>query len=192
MQQFSRDLSRQGINYFDLTGIFIDHPETLYRDPCCHLNARGNELLAAAMVRRLEPALLRLSGESPAAPVSALAAARRPVKPDTLLVDADFQVYISGDGKQLRYVRADCTTADVESRFFLHLTPRDLAALPPHRRKHGYDNRDFSFAEVDGRFWQSQCRAHIPLPDYPIAYLRTGQYVPGTGELWAGDFSFPE
>ena len=192
LQQFNPDLQRQGINYFDLTGIFVDHPETLYRDPCCHLNARGNELLAAAMVRRLEPALRRLSRESPAAPVSALAAARRPTEPDLLLVAADFQVYISGNGKRLRYVRAGCTTADVESRFFLHLTPQDPAALPPHRRDHGYDNRDFSFAEVDGRFWQGQCLAYIPLPDYPIAYLRTGQYVPGAGELWAGEFYFPE
>ena len=192
LQQFNPDLQRQGINYFDLTEIFADHPETLYRDPCCHLNDRGNELLAAAMVRRMEPALLRLGRESPAAPVSALNAARRPAKPDTLLVAADFQVYIQSDNKRLRYVRAACAPGDTEPRFFLHLTPLDPADLPPHRRDHGYDNRDFSFAEVDGRFWQSQCLAYIPLPDYPIAYLRTGQYVPGAGELWAGEFYFPE
>ena len=191
LQQLNPDLQRQGINYFDLTGIFVDHPETLYRDPCCHLNARGNELLAAAIVRRLEPALRRLSQESPAAPVSALAAARRPVKPDTLLVAADFQVYLRDDAI-LRYVRENCAAADGEPRFFLHLTPRDLADLPPHRLEHGYDNRDFSFAEVDGRRWQGQCLAYIPLPDYPIAYLRTGQYMPGAGELWAGEFYFPE
>ena len=192
LQQFNPDLQRQGINYFDLTGIFVDHPETLYRDTCCHLNDRGNELLAAAIVRRMEPALRRLSRESRAAPVSALNAARRPTKPDTLLVSGDFQVYISGDGKQLRYARENCAAVDMAARFFLHLTPLDLADLPPHRREHGYDNRDFSFAEVGGRRWQEQCLAYIPLPDYPIAYLRTGQYVPGVGELWAGEFSFPE
>ena len=191
LREWGRDLTGQGINYFDLTGIFADHPETLYRDPCCHLNDRGNELLAAAMVRQMEPALLRLSRESPAAPVSALTAARRPVKPDTLLVDSYFQVYLQ-DNKQLRYVRADCAPGDAAARFFLHLTPRNLADLPPQRRDHGYDNRDFSFAEVDGRLWQGQCRAYIPLPDYSIAYLRTGQYIPDAGELWAGEFSFPE
>ena len=192
LREWGRDLQRQGVNYFDLTGIFADHRETLYIDECCHLNDRGKELLAAAMVRRMEPALRRLSRESRAAPVSALNAARRPTKPDTLLVSGDFQVYISGDGKQLRYARENCAAVDMVARFFLHLTPRDLAALPPHRRDHGYDNRDFSFAEVGGRRWRGQCLAYIPLPDYPIAYLRTGQYVPGTGELWAGEFSFPE
>ena len=191
LRELGPDLQRQGVNYFDLTGIFVDHPETLYIDPCCHLNDRGKELLAAAMVRRMEPALRRLSRESPAAPVSALAAARRPTAPDLLLVDADFQVYLRDDAK-LRYVRANCALADSEPRFFLHLTPRDRADLPPHRREHGYDNRDFRFAEVDGRLWQGQCLAYIPLPDYPIAYLRTGQYIPDAGELWAGEFYFPE
>ena len=80
LRQYNRDLSGQGIHYFDLTGIFVDHPETLYVDDCCHLNDRGYELLAAAMVRRLEPALRRGGGASPAPPISALAAARRPAE----------------------------------------------------------------------------------------------------------------
>ena len=191
LREWGRDLQRQGINYFDLTGIFAAHPETLYRDTCCHLNDRGYELLAAAMVRRMEPALRRLSRESPAAPVSALAAARRPTQPDTLLVASYFQVYLQ-DNKRLRYVRENCAAMDGELRFFLHLTPRNLADLPPHRREHGYDNLDFSFAEVGGHLWPEQCQALLRLPDYPIAYLRTGQYVPGAGELWFGEFSFPE
>ena len=190
LRAFALTLQSQGINYFDLTGIFANHPETLYRDTCCHLNDRGNELLAAAMVRRMEPALPRLGQESPAAPGSALAAARPPL-PDELLVDSYFRVYLQ-DSKRLRYVREDCDPADTAARFFLHLTPRDLAALPPHRREHDYDNRDFSFAEVDGRLWRGQCQVLLRLPDYSIAYLRTGQYVPYAGELWFGEFSFPE
>ena len=192
LREFSRDLPRQGVNYFDLTGIFVDRRETLYRDDCCHLNGRGYELLAMAMARRMEPALRRWVGESPKRPVSPLAVARRPARPDTRLVAANFQVYRQGDGRWLRYGRADCAAAEVKARFFLHLTPRDLADLPPHRRGHGFDNRDFSFAEVGGFLWRGQCQALVRLPDYPIAYLRTGQYAPGTGELWAGDFAFPE
>ena len=53
------ELRQQGVNYHDLTQIFADHRETLYFDDCCHLNARGNELLAAQMVQRLAPALRR-------------------------------------------------------------------------------------------------------------------------------------
>ena len=187
---FDRDLQKQGVNYFDLTGIFVARPETLYIDECCHLNDRGNELLAAEMVRRMEPALRRLGQENPPQPVSALAADRRPTKPDTLLIDADFQVYL--DNAKLRYVRANCAPADTAARFFLHLTPQRRAALPRHRRGQGFDNLDFSFAEAGGRRWQGQCLVEIPLPHYPIAYLRTGQYAAGDGELWAGEFPFPE
>ena len=59
LRRLGGELSQQGINYYDLTQIFADHGETLYKDDCCHLNTRGNELLAASMVRRLEPALRR-------------------------------------------------------------------------------------------------------------------------------------
>ena len=191
--EFGQELPGQGVHYFDLTRIFAAHPETLYRDICCHLNARGYELLAAAMVQRMEPALRRLGQENPDKPVSALSAARRPTPPDALLVAAAFQVYLQGDGQWLRYVRDACANGDAEPRFFLHLTPRDLADLPPHRRRHGFDNLDFSFAESGGKLWQGQCRAQIRLPDYPIAHLRTGQYAPyAAGELWVGEYAFPE
>ena len=190
LTDFSPELLRAGINYFDLTRIFVDHPETLYSDACCHLNAQGNELLAAAMVQRLAPALRRFGDESPEPPVSALAAARRPAA-EVRLLAGKFQVYLR-DNKRLRYVRADCAPADTAARFFLHLTPRDVADLPPHRREPGFDNRDFSFAEAGGRLWQGQCLAEIRLPPYPIAYLRTGQYAPDAGELWAGESPFPE
>ena len=181
LREFNGDLQRQGVNYFDLTEIFADNRETLYKNECCHLNGRGNELLAAAMVRRLTPALRRLGQDSRDKPVSPLAAARRPPAADLLLVEGDFQVYRQGDIKGLRYVRADCAPADTTARFFLHLTPRDLADLPPHRQGHGFDNRDFSFGEAGGRFWRGQCLAQIRLPDYPITYLRTGQYAAGPG-----------
>ena len=192
LRQFGQDLPGQGVNYFDLTGIFADRRETLYRDKCCHLNNRGYELLAAAMVQRLEPALRRRAARPAGKPVSALAAARRPPRPDTLLVNANFQVYRQGDGRWLRYFRADCAAADKESRFFLHLTPRDLADLPPYRREHGFDNRDFGFTQAGGFLWQGQCRAQIRLPDYPIAVLRTGQYAADVGELWVAEYAFPE
>ena len=33
-----------------------------------------------------------------------------------------------------------------------------------------------------------QCAATAPLPDYPIARIRTGQHILGRGELWRADF----
>ena len=190
LREFNRDLQRQGINYFDLTGIFADRPETLYRNTCCHLNDRGYELLAAAIVRRLEPALRRLGQESPAEPVSPLAAARRPAGFGSAGAPG-FQVSLGDDGKQLRYVRADCAAEDTEPLFFLHLVPRDWAALPPSRRETGFDDLTFSFAGAGGRFGQGQCAAQFPLPDYSIAALRTGQRIPWGGELWSAQLIVP-
>jgi hypothetical protein len=43
------ELARQGVAYRDLTGLFKDTGEALYIDSCCHLNQRGNDLLAAAI-----------------------------------------------------------------------------------------------------------------------------------------------
>ena len=51
--RFGDDLKKQGIGFFDLTRIFADNHETLYRDDCCHFNERGYELLADAMLRRV-------------------------------------------------------------------------------------------------------------------------------------------
>ena len=48
-----RDLRRQGVRFHDLTGIFADHPETVWSDDCCHLNGHGNALLVAEIVRRI-------------------------------------------------------------------------------------------------------------------------------------------
>ena len=187
---FNQDLQRQGVNYFDLTGIFVDHSETLYLDSCCHLNDRGNELLAAEMVRRLEPALRRWAGERPAGSVSPLAAARRPAEAGRPAAP-DFQVSLAAAGKELRYVRESCAAADTEPRFFLHLVPRAAAERPSPSREPGFDNRVFSFAEVGGSFSAGQCAAQIPLPDYPIAALRTGQYVPDQGDLWSTELIVP-
>ena len=188
LRQFSRELQSPGVNYFDLTGIFVDHPETLYIDDCCHLNDRGKELLAAAMAQRLEPALLRRGGEKPAGSAAALDAARRPPEPPP---SPDFQVSLQEGGKELRYVRAGCAPEDIETEFFLHLIPWDLSDLPPNSRERGFDNRSFHFGEVGGHFAPWQCAAQIPLPDYPIAALRTGQYVPGRGDLWSTELIVP-
>ena len=48
-----RRLRERGVEFFDLSRIFADNHETLYRDICCHLNQRGNELLAGHMLRRI-------------------------------------------------------------------------------------------------------------------------------------------
>ena len=77
------------------------------------------------------------------------------------------------------------------AEFFLHLIPWDLRELPPPYREQGFESRPFNFAEVGGRFAPWQCAAQIRLPGYPLAALRTGQYVPGQGDLWSVELIVP-
>ena len=182
-------------NYFDLTGIYAGNRETLYRDTCCHVNDAGNELLAAEMVRLMEPALRQRSGPGPRETVSVLSAARRPAalaaRPAAAAAAPGFRVSWQEEGKQLRYARADCIPEDTDPWFFLHLIPRNAADLPPLSREQGFDNQDFVFWEEGGRWIGSECAVSIPLPDYPIAALRTGQHIPGQGPLWTVELILP-
>ena len=82
----------------------------------------------------------------------------------------------------LVYVRAPCDLADVEARFFLHATPA-AAASPSARRRTGFDNLDFDFGE-HGAVVDGACVAEVPLPDYPVTDIRTGQFAAGT-EIWS-------
>jgi len=51
------ELRRQQVDFRDLTGVFRDHPETLYRDPCCHPGPLGNRLLGEAVGAEIADAL---------------------------------------------------------------------------------------------------------------------------------------
>ena len=43
-----------GLNFSDQTGLFRTVTDTLYVDPWCHFNRRGNELLAEAVASELK------------------------------------------------------------------------------------------------------------------------------------------
>jgi hypothetical protein len=60
-------LRKQGVEFHDLTRLFAEVEEPLYKDPCCHVNARGNELMAREIARIVADAYER---EDPPAPRS--------------------------------------------------------------------------------------------------------------------------
>ena len=101
---------------------------------------------------------------------------------------AHFDVYLE-DGA-LHYVKEDCNLEDAEARFFLHLFPVEAKDLPLHRRKHHFDNRDFDFG-WRGAHFDGKCMTQAPLPGYPIARIRTGQFVSGEGQLWKVEVPLP-
>ena len=99
-----------------------------------------------------------------------------------------FDIHLGGDA--LYYVKEDCGPADAEARFFLHIFPAEAKDLPLHRRKLRFDNRDFDFG-WRGAHFDGKCMTKEPLPGYPIARVRTGQFVSGKGQLWKAEISLP-
>ena len=86
------------------------------------------------------------------------------------------------------YVKEQCDLSDIGLRFFLHVFPDDVSDLPERRRSNGYDNLDFDF-RLYGETVDKNCVARVPLPEYPIASVRTGQFNEN-GELWEAKHSF--
>ena len=105
--------------------------------------------------------------------------ARRPI------VRGDFDVYLDVAGSWLVYARERCRREDFEMPFFLHVVPVDLDVLPDGHRQHGFHHLDFV---TPGHGIGETCIAVRHLPGYPIAAVRTGQYVPGGPRLWEGEF----
>lgn len=49
LQRAGAVLVKDGVRFADLTGAFSTRAEPLYFDSCCHVNARGNAILAELM-----------------------------------------------------------------------------------------------------------------------------------------------
>ncbi len=99
-----------------------------------------------------------------------------------------FDIYL-GAGS-LIFVKDPCARADTEAMFFLHLIPANVADLPDHRKQYGFDNLDFVFDQHGDRF-EGKCLAKVPLPEYAISEIGTGQFVPGQGQVWKEEFTPP-
>lgn len=107
-----------------------------------------------------------------------------------LLVRSVFDMYRTGDA--IHYVKDPCRPQDTEPAFFLHLIPVDVSNLPAHRQRSGFDNLDFHFDDltVKGLKFNEKCLATIPLPDYDVARIRTGQWNPAENRnLWQEEVS---
>ena len=112
-------------------------------------------------------------------------AAYRAVAGREPLARGAFDVHLlDGD---LVYVKEPCAQADTDARFFLHVVPERIGDLREARRESGFDNVDFRFF-LNGARFDGRCAARVPLPPYPIASVRTGQFS-GAGEVWSAEFA---
>ena len=107
------------------------------------------------------------------------------------IIRSNYEVYI--EDRQVILFSRKCEANDTVGRFFLHIYPVDIHDLPLGRQEYGFANTDFRFQvvwirrgpvplRIDGR-----CLIRLSLPDYAIAAVRVGQYIPGQGRLWEGE-----
>ncbi len=136
-----------------------------------------------------EPALWQAALSLPPAPrtLRAVRAAYRALAADTPAYRASFfDVHVAADA--VAFAKRPCAPADTQPRFFLHVVPVRPRDLPPARRAAGFANRDFEFAE-QGLHFDDACLARIPLPAWPVARLRVGQFRAGqvASPLWRAE-----
>ena len=101
------------------------------------------------------------------------------------LARSTFDLY-TADGAVV-YVKEQCGQDDIAHRFFLHIFPEQADDLPEGRRRYGFDKLDFDFFRW-GALFDGKCAARVPLPNYPISRIRTGQPADGlaswSARLW--------
>lgn len=93
-----------------------------------------------------------------------------------------FDIFLEGNA--LIYVKNPCRKDDIAPRFFLHVAPIDKRNLADDRTLR-FNNLDFNFEEFQLPHQQG-CVASVPLPDYGIEQIRTGQFS-RTGEIWSAE-----
>ncbi len=105
------------------------------------------------------------------------------------LFAGEYGVYL--DGGDLVYLKRPCAEGDTRGRFLLSVFPQNVADLPEDWRGLGYESLNFEFAQYGVRF-DGRCMARRPLPDYAIAGVETGRWIPGEREVWRASFAVSE
>ena len=98
-----------------------------------------------------------------------------------------FDLYLlNGD---LAYVKESCDQGDAEHPFFLHIAPERADDLQQEMREHGFNVLPVDFFLLGGALFDGKCAMRVPLPDYPVAAVRTGQQShEGGDDLWSASF----
>jgi len=99
------------------------------------------------------------------------------------LARADFDVH--KDGGNLVYLKRPCAADDTRGRFLLSVFPADRADLPQGGGADAaHQSVNFDFFRY-GAIFEDACMIRRPLPDYPIAAVEMGQWLPGERALWS-------
>ena len=107
------------------------------------------------------------------------------------IIRSKFDVWLVEN--QLIYFKTPCAPSDKRETFFLNVVPTDVNVLPRGwPRKRGFDFLNYYISvRLDATHAGGRCMAVVPLPDYGIAGIRTGQYT-RNGPTWQEAFRFIE
>ena len=98
-----------------------------------------------------------------------------------------FDLYL--DGGALSYIKEPCDADAARGRFFLSVHPANARDLPDAMRARGHESLNFDFAPPFGVVFDGKCMATRWLPDYDIAKIETGQWMPGGERLWEAEIA---
>ena len=105
------------------------------------------------------------------------------------VIRSDFDAYLID--RRLIYAKAQCSQEDVAARFFVRVSPVDTNDLSDNHNQRSYDFIEFDFGDYGAIAADGRCWTESELPAYPIAELRTGQYVETAGGyayLWEASY----
>ncbi len=60
-----KDLLKEGVDFHDLTMIYRDRPQSIYKDTCCHPNKEGYEIVADYIAESIATALSQAQDQAP-------------------------------------------------------------------------------------------------------------------------------
>ncbi len=155
-----------------------------------HWNTAGHRWAAEALLEYLkanqEICTRRKSPTSPP-PLPSWLTDYEPIASGEPMARSVFDIYLHEN--TVSYLKSPCSAADAQAQFFLHIVPEAVKDLPAGRRWYGYDNLDFHYGGSAALAFSGRCIVERPLPDYPIARIRTGQFTPDDGRIWEAEFS---
>lgn len=103
-----------------------------------------------------------------------------------LLARSFYDVYRTDN--EIVYLKEQCDPLETEHPFYISLFPQQAGDLPEEWREQGFERYWFDFYR-NGALSDEACVATVPLPDYPVAGVRTGQRAQDGRRLWSAEFS---
>ena len=115
------------------------------------------------------------------------------VVPDEPIIRSYFDVYRIDNANALIYAREPCAEPDTRGRFLLSVFPANQSDVDEGMRDKDLSHNSLNFDfQRHGAIFDQTCVILRYLPDYPIAAIETGQWIPDEGGVWNAKFSFED